>query len=246
LGALGLILFLYPFGVAFVAGGLLPERFSWTASVVIALNGIVVLLSELRVVPARKALGVFAVFVGILFGVEYVGSRTSIPFGAYAYTDTLGLTIAGVPPVIAIAWYGTVVSGWRIVQGIAPRAGRLPKAVLAGILAMALDIVLEPVAAEVERYWLWEGGSVPLQNYVSWFAFTFLAVLFLERTAIPMPHSGLVKSALLIFTLQWTLFVLTNLVHGAAVAVVVSVVLLGAVAAGSRLLPEAETRERHP
>ena len=231
---LGVVLFLYPFGIAFVAGGLLPERFSWTASVIIALNGIVVLLSELRAVPTARALTTFAFLVGLLFAVEYLGSRTGVPFGRYSYTDALGLTLAGVPPVIAVAWYGTVVCSWRIVQKTAPQARRWLKAVLAGLLAVALDVVLEPVAAAVEHYWLWEGGSVPLQNYLSWFAFTFVAVLVLERPGTSMPNRELVHSAVLILGLQWTLFVLTNLVHGFVLPVLASILLLVVVAGGAR------------
>ena len=224
LGTLGLIVFLYPFGIAFVAGGLLPDEYSWAASVVIALNGVVVLLSELRFVPARRAIGAFALLVAILFVAEYIGSHSGFPFGPYAYTDALGLRLAGVPPVIAIAWYGTVLCGWRIVQGAGTRLGIWWSAALAAMLAVALDVVLEPVAAEVERYWLWEGGRVPLQNYVSWFVFTFLAVLLLwsRASGTSAPPSGLVRSAVLIFGMQWGLFVITNLAYSKLVPVLVS------------------------
>jgi putative membrane protein len=234
--SLGLIVFLYPFGIAFVAGGLLPDRFSWTASVVIALNGIVVLLSEFRFVPVRAALRIFGFLVAALFIVEYVGSQTGVPFGRYTYTDVLGARILGVPPVIAIAWYGTVVCGWRIIRGSVARPGPWWTAVLAGVLAVALDVVLEPVAAEVERYWIWDSGHVPLQNYLAWFAFTVVAVRLLEvaapaRSDLP---PGLVKSALLIFGMQWTLFVITNLTHGMTLKVLASVLLLGVVRLASR------------
>ena len=224
LGTMGLIVFLYPFGIAFVAGGLLPDEYSWTASVVIALNGVVVLLSELRFVPARTAIGGFALLVAALFVAEYIGSHTGYPFGPYAYTDALGLRLGGVPPVIAIAWYGTVMCGWRMVQGAGRRPGIWWSAALAAMIAVALDIVLEPVATEVERYWLWEGGRVPFQNYVSWFFFTLLAVLLLSSRAsrTSAPPSGLVRSAGLIFGMQWGLFVMTNLAYAALGPVLVS------------------------
>jgi len=230
-GSLGLSVFLYPFGIAFVAGGLLPDRFSWTAAVVIALNGIVVLLSEFRFVPVRAALRMFGLLVAALFLVEYVGSQTGVPFGGYAYTDVLGVRILGVPPVIAIAWYGTVVCAWRIVRSSVAPSGPWRIATLAGLLAVALDVVLEPVATEIERYWIWATGDVPFQNYVAWFAFTVVAVRLLElaaptRAALP---PGLVKSALLIFGMQWTLFVLTNLTYGMTLNVLASVLLLGMV-----------------
>ena len=248
LGSLGLIAFLYPFGLAFVAGGLLPERFSWTASVVIALNGIVVLLSELRSVHVRKAVGLFLFLVGALFVVEYVGSRTGLPFGSYAYTDALGLTVLGVPPVIAIAWYGTVVCTWRIARSATRWGGVWLVAALAGTLAVALDVVLEPVAADIERYWLWEGGRVPLQNYVSWFIFTVLAVFLLDRSssrAASVPR-GLITSAVLIFGMQWTLFVFTNLTNGMVLPVLGSTLLLGLAALVARIRNGRQPGERSP
>lgn len=233
LGTLGFIVFLHPFGLVFVAGGVLPDRFAWTASVIIALNGIVVLLSELRAVPPRRALGVFAVLVAALFLVEYVGSQTGVPFGSYAYTETLGLTIVGVPPVIAIAWYGTVIAGWRIAQAAVGGSRPGAAAFLAGLLAVGLDVVLEPVAATVERYWLWEGGTVPLQNYLSWFVFAALAALVVRRITPGVPPPGSVKTAVLVLSMQWSLFVLTGLVHGEILPVLASagIIVLAAVLA---------------
>ena len=31
-----------------------------------------------------------------------------------------------------------------------------------------LDIMIEPVAIELD-FWQWEGGNIPLQNYLMWF-----------------------------------------------------------------------------
>jgi putative membrane protein len=49
----------------------------------------------------------------------------------------------------------------------------------AGLLALAFDFILEPVATEL-NYWSWEEGNIPVQNYIAWFVIgTFSAVLFI-------------------------------------------------------------------
>jgi putative membrane protein len=40
-----------------------------------------------------------------------------------------------------------------------------------------MDILIEPVALRYD-FWSWTELSVPFQNYVAWFAFTFCMMLF--------------------------------------------------------------------
>jgi putative membrane protein len=40
--------------------------------------------------------------------------------------------------------------------------------VLAGLLTVAFDWIMEPVAIRLD-YWTWAGGDIPLQNYLAWF-----------------------------------------------------------------------------
>ena len=235
---LGLVAFLFPFGIVFVSGGLMPERFLWTGSIVIALNGVVVLLSEFRVIPTRIAIWQFLLVVAILFVVEFIGSRTGLIFGRYAYAGVLIPTIMGVPLVIAIAWYGTVVASGRIVQGFGGLRSAWQIGPLAGLLTVALDVVLEPVASGPQQYWLWEAGEIPIRNYVAWFAITVLAAPLLTRAvpARPEVRFGLFISAGIVFSFQWLLFVLSNLKNGQTNPVVVSVLLISLAGLISRLM----------
>jgi putative membrane protein len=231
---LGLLLFLYPFGLFFLTSGTLPERFSWTASVFIMLIALVTFLSELRLNQPRKAVGVLLVLVVSLFFIELAGVATGIPFGRYSYTDVLGLRVAGVPLAISFAWYAAVINSMRIAQGGGTASGRTRiwvVAVLAGTLTVAQDVALEPAASRVELYWLWGGdGTVPLQNYLSWFFLTFLAVLALPGITPPAggARDGLMANGLLLFGLQWCLFAVLDVVHGHLLPVVVSLCIIGA------------------
>jgi putative membrane protein len=218
--------FFYPFGIPFVAFGLLPAQFSWTGSAVIALYALAALGSELRSRPTGKPLAAFAVLSIALFGVEYAGATTGIPFGSYSYTDVLGARVAGVPIAMALAWYVTVVSTWRIAQRLVGGTGgsrTLRVALLGAVLTVLLDFALEPMASMVTRYWVWEGGEVPAMNYAAWFAFSFAAALALEAAlGRPAEHPGLFLNAAMLYLMQWTLFALTSALGGYLVPVLIS------------------------
>jgi uncharacterized membrane protein len=218
--------FFFPFGIAFVAFGLLPPGYSWTGSIVIGLYALTALGSELRARSPVRALVTCAALSSALFAVEYIGVTTGVPFGPYTYTDALGGLVAGVPIAMALAWYVTIVSTWRIAQRFADRpAGRnaVHVALVSGVLTVILDVALEPMAATITRYWVWEGGAVPPANYVAWFAFAFAATWLLETiSGQPREHAGLYLNALMLFLMQWVLFALTDIAGGCAVPAALS------------------------
>jgi bisanhydrobacterioruberin hydratase len=120
----------------------------------------------------------------LTFAAEAVGVSTGAIFGEYTYGPTLGLAWHGVPLIIAFNWV-------MVVNGVVCLAGRLiplwpdfwrPPAIvlLSGLLAVAFDYVMEPVAIHLD-YWTWTGGSVPLQNYAAWFGIAALTAAFHPR-----------------------------------------------------------------
>jgi uncharacterized membrane protein len=218
--------FFFPFGIPFVAFGMLPSQFSWTGSLVIGLYALTMLGSELRARSPVRPLLAFALLSAALFAVEYIGVTTGVPFGRYAYTDVLGGLVAGVPVAMALAWYVTVVSTWRIAQRLAERpAGRsaVRVALLSGALTVILDVALEPMASMITRYWVWEGGGVPTVNYLAWFAFSVAATWLLEKSSgQPEEHPGLYLNGLMVYLMQWVLFALAGAVGGQVQPVAVS------------------------
>jgi len=235
-------LFLFPFSLVFVAGGWLPEGYGWTSTVSITLYALVMLGAEPRRGSARSA-AVTAGTIGVtFFAVEWIGMNTGFPFGRYAYTDVLQPLVAGVPVAIAIAWYSTLMATERIghwLAGDAPYT-RIRVAVLAGLLTLALDVVLEPFASFVNGYWLWEGGRVPLQNYAAWFGLSVAGVWFLSgRTTSerPDPPTAGLPAALLVYCMQFALFSITIVMrgHGTYVAAGILIVVVSVLAAGGRI-----------
>jgi uncharacterized membrane protein len=224
------VLFFFPFGLLFVGIGVLPREFSWTASFIIILSALATLLSELRFRGMGAAAADLLLIAGVLFIVEWVGVNTGIPFGRYRYTGALGLQIAGVPVAISFAWYATIVNAVRISQHVWEGRG-FAVWLSAALITVSLDLVLEPMASLVQQYWIWEGGTVPIMNYVSWFVLSYLVGLRVAGSGGP---SGGVRKALflvglLLTALQFFLFVFTDLLHGYIFPVVAALGLIGSV-----------------
>jgi bisanhydrobacterioruberin hydratase len=214
----GLVGFLFPFGLVFVAGGLLPREFSWTATVIILLVSLTALFSEMRDGNVRSAAIRFGLLAPALFAVEWIGVHTGVPFGMYRYTHALGVLVCGVPLAIPFAWYATVVNSRyiaRALPGDGRRRSRAWTALLAGVLTVALDLLLEPTASLVQEYWIWERAVAPFENYLSWFLFSTAAVWWLEGSgAARTGERGARATALMLWTTQAALFVLTDIIHG--------------------------------
>ena len=236
----GALVFFFPFRVVSMSFDLLPASLSWIASVSIAMHAMLIVLSELRAEKARVVFSVFAGIAALVFTVEWVGVRSGVPFGPYRYTQALGGLIDGVPVAIVLAWYALVISPWRMSRALVQRVPqgfrRIGVPLSAGALMLLLDAAMEPVAAFMKDYWLWDAGSVPLSNYASWFALSAFVAAALdagfsarERVRDPRTTLALLHSSALVFLMQLALFACTSLAGGfvleASIALVMTVLL---------------------
>jgi putative membrane protein len=113
---------------------------------------------------------------------EFSSTRTGLPFGLYHYTgSTRGqeLYLADVPFMDSLSFTFLAYAAFSLARAAlgARRASRGPLAVVAGLAMMLLDVVIDPVAARGERWFLGrifyypEGGvyfGVPLSNFAGW------------------------------------------------------------------------------
>jgi len=114
-------------------------------------------------------------FVGITAGggllAEAVGVRTGVPFGAYAYTGTLGWQLLGVPAVIPLAW--TMMAYPALLVGRQITAQPVWGPVVAGAALASWDLFLDPQMVEA-GHWVWAPTptpvvlGVPVTNFVGW------------------------------------------------------------------------------
>jgi bisanhydrobacterioruberin hydratase len=179
--------------------GGVAENQNWLGSLFLFLAGAIIFLTAQSKSETAMLIG-FTLFG---FTVEALGVHSGFPFGAYQYTETLGLQIFGVPVVIALAWM-TLISFVR--EMLLPwNLPRLPEALIAAFWVTAIDLIIDPLAVHQLGYWRWASGGfyygIPLTNFAGWFFTTFAAFfLFQQKTAPNLWRLHLGFSIILFFT----------------------------------------------
>ena len=100
------------------------------------------------------------------YGVEVAGVHTGVLFGIYHYGSALGIKLLDVPLLIGVNWFLLAISSRGIVEKISKN--RYVQIVLSALLMVFLDILIEPVAIQLD-FWSWENNVIPLQNFAMWF-----------------------------------------------------------------------------
>ncbi|GHH39844.1 carotenoid biosynthesis protein [Lentzea cavernae] len=119
---------------------------------------------------------------------ETIGVHTGFPFGDYRYTGSLGLEVAGVPVVVALAW---VMMCWpALLVGRSLARGSTWAVVGIGAWALASwDVFLDPQMVDA-GHWEWAApfpalpgvDGVPLTNYAGWLLVAVLMMAALHRS----------------------------------------------------------------
>lgn len=189
-----------------VAGTVLDVRppfpMAWAASALLFLQaGTVAAWAWARAGAWRAALALALVAAGGL-GAEVVGVATGLPFGRYHYTAVLAPLLPGhVPLAVVCAWVYVVFAAttsarvllarYTEVRQLHAQASSLAVIGLAAILALGLDLLLEPVAVRVEGYWVWDVTGpyygVPLANFVAWTVLAAVFVALVEWIVLRQP-----------------------------------------------------------
>ncbi len=138
-------------------------------------------------------------FTGIL--VEIAGVQTGLIFGDYQYGHVLGPKIWGTPLMIGVNWTILVYGAGSVVNRLIPDLNIWIKAALGAMLMTLLDVLIEPVAMELD-FWNWEDNIIPLQNYIAWF-FVALPLLVAYFKLLGKTSN---KVAILLFILQFLFF----------------------------------------
>jgi lycopene beta-cyclase len=183
------------------------ERIGISLGVLFQATLVAVILFE-SLHPLRATLTV----IGIpLFGwtIEFIGSRTGVPFGDYHYTDVLQPQIRRVPLIIPLAWLMMIPPAWSVGMMLAGPEGVILPAILAGLAFMAWDLFLDPQMVSWD-FWRWrQGGTylgIPVLNFVGWFvAGTVVSLLFYSPE---VPAAAL----FLVYVVTWILQTIGQLV----------------------------------
>ena len=126
-----------------------------------------------RVTPVGRR-GFFLWSAGVITGsfvLEWIGVTTGTVFGQYGYGGILQPELFSVPVAIGFAWLTMLLASYALAKAVL-RSDRgwmfyfIP--VMGSLLMVGFDLLLEPAAQHL-GYWQWNGGSVPLRNYLVWF-----------------------------------------------------------------------------
>ncbi|MFW5822497.1 MAG: carotenoid biosynthesis protein [Tangfeifania sp.] len=147
-----------------------------------------------------KTLLIFAVIFLFSFLAEMVGVQTGSIFGHYIYGESLGLKILETPLIIGMNWL-MLIYCTNIIAGHITNNETI-KPFLGAFLMVVYDLVLEQAAPKLDM-WSWEGGTIPLQNYVAWFVFAFFFHLLIRKAKVQFKN----PLAIPVFVIQFLFFV---------------------------------------
>lgn len=144
----------------------------------------------------------FVIITGLL--IEITGVKTGLVFGIYHYGKTFGLQISDVPVVIGLNWamlcFSSSVIADKYINGL------FKKAFIAGIIPLCIDFFIEHVCEKLD-FWYWDKSIIPVQNFVSWFIFSFCFALII----IPALKNTENKFAPYFLSVQFVFFLLLNI-----------------------------------
>jgi putative membrane protein len=161
--------------------GIIGFALPWTREIfkwMIPLN--MVLWTILLGITDRSGWGKLVPVAAIIFicgfFVEVAGVNSGVLFGVYAYGNHMGPELWNTPLVIGLSWLTMLYLSMAVVQEVTMQP--VYRTVLTAVLMVVYDFLLEPAAMWMNM-WNWQGGKVPMMNYIIWFLVSLtLAALF--------------------------------------------------------------------
>ncbi|MDX1777930.1 MAG: carotenoid biosynthesis protein [Thermodesulfobacteriota bacterium] len=169
--------------------GFIGHGFEVSREAMITLTPWVLLIaSSVVCYPAiRKANNQAIIWLVIAFAgtfvAEVIGVKSGLIFGDYKYGEVLGVKVFEVPLIIGINW--VLVMLGAISLGNYFSTNTFLTALIAALIAVIFDIILEPVAITL-GYWKWSNVSPPLSNYNSWFVIVFILAVIYGKMKVSM------------------------------------------------------------
>lgn len=145
-----------------------------------------------------KNIFIFFLFVfGISWSYETLSILTGFPFGNYYYAEAFQPKLWLVPLMAMPAYFALGYYSWTIASILLKKKDAMIKGMevvlvplLATFVMVMWDLCLDPVAATINRLWIWQDGGayfgVPFSNFLGWslcvFTFYFVFAFYLHRS----------------------------------------------------------------
>ncbi|UJP65699.1 carotenoid biosynthesis protein [Mongoliitalea daihaiensis] len=120
----------------------------------------------------------FIVFALAAFSIGFLsevsGVHTGFPFGNYIYGPVLGVKLWEVPLMIGVNWFLLIYTSGQLVKKYI--SNKVVASFIGALVMTGIDYLIEPVAVALD-FWTWDGGIIPLSNYLGWIGVSFLIQL---------------------------------------------------------------------
>lgn len=227
-----LFIFWYVCGIILLGLDILPSWLEWANAFFLILAGTLGFLYFLKRfgVVGGSVLGVFIFFS--TFIVEWAGSDSGFLFGSYDYTDRFSPNIFGVPIAIGFAWLMVMATTHVVARWIVPSGG-LVYAIVGGIGAVIIDLIIDPVAYQIKQYWIWADTGlyydIPWTNFFGWFVVAFVLHLIIDlmmkKRNMIITSNLAEKRMVLLYVLMIAMFVMLGAIGGLTLAAMLTACL---------------------
>jgi uncharacterized membrane protein len=174
----------------------------WGVIVSVSLQALAVLAVLVGEWGAREVARVALILIPASWLIEWIGSSTGVPFGAYHYTPTLWPQLGDVPLIIPLAWLMMLPVAWAMADLLVCRRNRWRFIIVSALAFTAWDLFLDPQMV-AWGYWVWDQPGlyfgIPLVNYLGWFVSAWLLTLLVR------PRVSTSPLLLVIYTITWAL-----------------------------------------
>lgn len=206
---------MYPVGYIIMLNDSLKDSYLSTSSFYLFIQSLVTFLVLAEITSTNKAIFTNFIIMILSLLIEGVGVQSGFPFGSYSYNNVLVPVLpGGVPLAIGFAWMTLSINSFLIVKYFLKSSSSYLVIFLSGILIAFIDVLLEPFASFINNYWVWENGSIPFQNYLSWFIIGILFSYILERMAGKNVKSMNIHFPLIVLSMSILQFLVINIVNG--------------------------------
>ncbi len=241
LGIWRIFLVWYAIGIILVSLDWLPSSLLWANAVFLYLAGILAAIFSMKVFGNQRGLLFSIIIILATISAESLGVHYGLIFGEYHYEKDFGIQLFGVPITIGFAWLLVIFTSMAFFIHLLEKKRSLTKGfcyvVLTSLLAVAMDLIIDPVAFKAKQYWIWDQPGfyydIPNQNFLGWFmvSCTIQMVLYLVATSKKFqefePWS---KKMRLLYVLVLTMFIATALFEQLYLAVFVTLAFFVAIA----------------
>jgi putative membrane protein len=188
----------YPIALVGITFNVQPSfSLTWAGSALLLLEGGMLILAALLAYGFTQTVCANLVVIVLSTLAEHIGVSTGFPFGTYVYTNILQPHITTlVPLAVPFAWILVILGAYGLLRGLSLEKRRIGigGVLLGSILALLLDLAIEPVATAIEHYWTWTSPGpfnyygVPITNFIAWFCIA-LILLFLVDLCFVQPRA---------------------------------------------------------